>query len=107
MVDVNDFITGADGDLIIENGDLKVDESTLQHQRDLLLSNKGEFKQNPTIGVGLNNFILENLSSADFNKAVTEEFENDGMHVIKIQSESLENVTIDAEYGNTESDSTR
>jgi hypothetical protein len=107
MAEVNDFLSGEDGDAIIENGDLKIGESTLQHQRDLLLANKGEYRQNPTIGVGLNNFIDDNFSSAEFNKEATLEFENDGMQVIKIVSKNTEDIIIDAEYGSTESDSTK
>jgi hypothetical protein len=107
MVDVNDFITGADGDLVIANGDLKIDESTLPHQHDLLLANKGEYRQHPTIGVGLNNEIDDNFDSVDFKKAVTQELENDGQRIVKIEAKDPEKIKIDSEYVSTESDSTR
>src|SRR5690348_8121762 len=107
MVDVNDFLSDDTGDAVIENGDLKIAESTLQHQHDLLLANKGEYRQNPTIGVGLNKFIDDNFSPADFKKAVTSEFENDGMRVKKIEADNPEEIKIDAEYGNKENNSSR
>ena len=40
-----------DGDVEVGTGDLTYTESTGQHKRDLLLADKGHFKENPDRGV--------------------------------------------------------
>jgi len=96
---VFDYIEDEDGDLEIgSDGDFVVDESTLQHQKDLLIAHKGEYKQNPTVGVGISDFLLGDSSEAEFKKAVQREFEEDGMEVREIRVGDFTSVDIDAEY---------
>ena len=48
------------GDLDLSTGDLVVTESTYQHQRDLLLSDKGHIRDKAEAGVGAVNYLLDN-----------------------------------------------
>lgn len=83
-------------DLDIEQGDFANVESTLQHQRQLLINNKGTFKENPTICIGLWNYIDdENFSEA--MAAVRTEFPRDRMQINSI-SITAGNININAYY---------
>ena len=71
-------------DLATPSGDFNVVESTAQHQRQLLLNNKGDFKQNPTICVGtVEYFDDEHLQ--ELTRAISVEFTRDGMEVKSIK----------------------
>lgn len=51
-----DILIGDDMDLIIENGDIKLGLSDYQHVNNLMLSNKGEYKQYPILGIGIQKY---------------------------------------------------
>lgn len=92
-----DFLLDEDFDLQIAGGDLVVDESTYQHQKILLFADKGQFKQNPTIGVGSRRY-LETSKPDELAREIRLEFYGDGMDVKNINiSDNLE-IVIDAEY---------
>jgi hypothetical protein len=94
---MKDFLLDAEtGDLKIENGDLVVGTSDQQHQRLLLLCDKGSFKEFPSTGVGASNF-LEGEDPADFLREVRTQFTADGMTVRKIAFENNK-LKIDARY---------
>ena len=46
-----------DNDLKFENGDLSIGDSDQQHIEDLLLANKGDYKQSPIVGIGIKKWI--------------------------------------------------
>ena len=93
---MKDFLLDIDDDLQCANGDLVVGESTTQHQNLLLLSSKGAWKENPTVGVGAAGF----LKDEDVNgllAEIKEQFEKDGMKVNNIYY-SNDKITTDANY---------
>ena len=99
MADVYDILTSDDGELAFEGGDLKVGESTLQHQEDLMLAGKGSYKQYPTIGVSAIDFLQENELEGDGLAArIQEQLQKDGMTVEDIVIESLGNIQVSAYY---------
>ena len=59
MAQVNDgdFLEDEDGDLIIENGDFKIGDATLQHVKDILVAAPGHYKQSPAIGADIQQII--------------------------------------------------
>ena len=71
-------------DVLIQTGDFVIGESTAQHQRQLILNNKGDFKQNPTIGVGAFEYF-DDEHMRDLIRAVSVEFSKDGMDVQSIK----------------------
>lgn len=71
-------------DLAIKNGDFLTGESTAQHQQQLLLNNKGDFKQNPTIGVGAFSYF-DDEHMHNLIRAVSIEFARDGMDVREVK----------------------
>lgn len=81
---MKDILLNSDSDLDFANGDFATGESTLQHQNLLLISSKGAWKENPTVGVGAAGF----LKDEDVNGLLAEikqEFEKDGMKVNSIE----------------------
>lgn len=98
---MKDILLDETGDLLIKDGDIVVGESTEQHQKHLLLAQKGDFRQHPQIGVGLSDFLNDD-ALRDLPAAIQKEFENDGMKVKKINVIKKENdkmgLKIDASY---------
>lgn len=78
-----DLLTDETGDLGVKDGDLLTGFSDLQHQEHLLVTQKGQLKQFPDVGVGIESFLLD--SEIDEMLAeVRSEFIKDGMTVTKL-----------------------
>lgn len=84
------------GALAIASGDFKMGESDRQHQKLLLITDKGAWKEFPTAGVGAANY-LEAENPADLIKEVRQQFAADGMKVSGIAVENGK-LKIDASY---------
>lgn len=93
---MQDFILDTDGDLKIANGDLVIAESDLQHQEDILKSDKGHNKEFPTMGVGLEEYLNDDDVSGMLNE-IRKQFKADGMTVNSVKYNNG-NVQIDANY---------
>lgn len=93
---MTDILLGTDGDLKIENGDLVIGYSDTQHQKLLLTSFKGQWKEKPTIGVGAAGF-LKDEDVQGLAAEIKQEFERDGMRVNKIVV-TTDNIKVDATY---------
>lgn len=94
---MKDFVFDDNGDLLIQNGDFVIGESDNQHQLDILLAEKGEFKEFPEIGVG----IQEMLSDDDFVEFLIEAKKNleyDGMNINNIEFTENGSLNIDGNY---------
>jgi hypothetical protein len=101
-MEVKDYLLDANDDLQIgDNGDFLSGESTYSNQRELLLLSKGEFKAEPLCGVGLNEFLLDDGSKAEFERIVNQQFKADGMRIQKVDLKSWEDLKIKASYEET------
>lgn len=103
MAEVKDLLLDADFDLIIKDGDFEVGESTDMHQLCLLMANKGQYKQVPDVGVGINEYVNEEADIDQLSSIIAEEFEKDGMRITSLQIESLESLRVEAYYQTNES----
>jgi hypothetical protein len=81
----------------IEDGDLVVGDATLQHQQLLLISEKGEWKQNPSTGVGIKTYLNDD-SFADIAKEIETQFAQDGMTISLLNVFEDGKIKIEAEY---------
>ena len=79
-----DILIDDDLDLQIANGDLVVGESTLQNQLLLITCNPGDFKENPTICVGVAGYLKDD-DYEDLLPKIKKEFEKDGMIVERLK----------------------
>lgn len=77
---MNDIILTEQYDLATVNGDFAIDDCLKQSQMMLLKTNKGEWKQNPTMGVGVSSYI-EQHTPAHLAREIREQFSKDGMQV--------------------------
>lgn len=94
---MTDFLLDDNFDLLIVDGDLVIGESTAQHQKILILADKGEFKDVPMRGVGALKY-LEDHSPDNLAREIRQEFSADGMKVNKIQIAPDLNIQVDANY---------
>ncbi len=92
-----DIALNDDEDLDIQNGDFAATESTYQHQRQLILNNKGDFKQNPTIAVGAFTYF-DDEHMQNLVRAVGIEFARDGMDVREVKIAADGTLKSDALY---------
>ncbi len=91
-----DILLDETGDLAIKDGDFVIGESTIQHQQLLLASQKGEWKENPLVGVGIENYLNDDTTN-DMMNEISSQFEKDGMKIKSINSANSE-LLIDASY---------
>lgn len=98
MATPNDILLGLDFDLSFEGGSFAVGDATRQNQQFLLLTNKGEQKQHPTIGVGIRGFLNTESSVSQIKTAIQSEFERDGMKVNKLDIKPDFEFEIEAPY---------
>ncbi len=84
-------------DLSVVGGDFMCVESTAQHQRQLILNNKGDYKQNPTICVGAFDYMNDETYQ-ELIRAISIEFTRDGMDVQSVVLSQTGIVNSDAIY---------
>ena len=96
---MKDLLLDENGDLDVGNG-LQLTDSDFQHQEDLLVAGKTEWKESPDTGVGLYDYLNE----SEVNNMLLEvrsEFQNDGMTVKSVAyDETTGDLTYDAKYNN-------
>ncbi|MCL2290822.1 MAG: hypothetical protein FWC34_09020 [Bacteroidetes bacterium] len=92
------ILLGQDGDVMIRNGSMVVGDSSLQNQYMILVAQKNEFKEYPTLGVGVSDMLGDD-DVLEWKKRIREEFKKDDLKVNKtdldLQTGELE---IDAKY---------
>lgn len=71
-------------------------ETTPQNQAFLLVAHKGEFKEHPTIGVGMAD-MLNDHDFAYWRRLITYEFERDGQTIDRLELND-KGLTIEAHY---------
>ncbi len=75
-----------DEDMLVLAGDLWCSESTAEHQRQLILNDKGDFKENPDMCVGAARY-LDDEGAKELARAISVELVRDGMEVVSIVQE--------------------
>jgi hypothetical protein len=94
---MKDFRQRYDGDIDLTGGDLHYVESTVAHQRDLILTGMGELKHSPTTGVGIIYFLNDEKPEAML-RTVRRKFIQDGMTVNSVKQNAARELEVDAYY---------
>lgn len=97
-----DFLFDSNGDLYFRDGDFVAGESTLQHQHDILLAEKGDFTQSPLLGVGIMRELNNSVGEEDLRLLIQREMEGDGMRVHRLRIDGLlttGTIDLEATYG--------
>ena len=92
-----DILLDNNWDLLTKDGDFVIGESTIQHQELLILSSKGDFKENPTTCIGAPEWLKDEEVSGLLAET-KKEFERDGMTVNLLEFTSDEKFNVDAHY---------
>ncbi len=95
---VKDFKIDEQGDVVIKNGDFATHDATMQNQELILLSHKGEWKQSPWVGVGIEDYIDDEIGVTTLHSEIQKQFELDGMQVQKISGKSVIDTIVLAHY---------
>ena len=100
MKTATDIQLQSDGDIAVVAGDLGIEASDMQHIRDILLAEKGDWKFSPITGVGISSW-LNAPSTAEtmqiLRQRIRRQLEADAFEDISIKmNKTNEKVTIDA-----------
>lgn len=87
---------GDDFDLDVQNGQTQLGDTLAQNQALIVVSNPGEFKQHPALGVGIENWILDD-NPGNLPAEVKRQLKSDGMTVSRVALEGGE-LVISAYY---------
>lgn len=95
---MTDLLLDENNDLRIENGDVVFGGSDEQHRMLLLSTEKGAWKENPDVGVGLINYLMDD-DIPGLKNEVRKQFIKDGMKVQHVSyEEATNNLNYDAAY---------
>lgn len=86
------------GDILIQNGDFVIGESTAQHMQDLLIADKGQYRLHPEVGVGIDQFINADFYADEIAAAIQDDYTYDGLRISKLIVHSGQDVSINASY---------
>lgn len=81
-----DIKLDSEGDVVVASGDFVIVESKAEHNKNLILSSKGEFTEFPTVCVGAINYV-DDENPHDLIRAITAELQRDGMDVKSVAME--------------------
>lgn len=98
MVKNIDILLSSDIDIMLSNGDFVIGDSTMQNQYLILSSQKGEWKENPFIGAGIEDMLNDEGSEAYWKRRIAEELKRDGMDVKEVKIINNGQININAEY---------
>jgi len=91
-----DIILDSNNDLLVEQGDFVVSSSDDRHVNLIIVSNKGHYRFNPTIGVNAFSF-LNSVGQADaLKRSIQEQLSIDGFQVEKIDITENGKININA-----------
>ena len=84
-------------DLVIQNGDFVIAEADKTQAKFIILASKGEIRQYPLLGVGINRFIGSSIGADILFNTVKNELLSDGLSLdsFNLKNNSGGNVEID------------
>jgi hypothetical protein len=77
---MNDILLNEEDDLQFRGGDFVVEHSARQHQRHLIIADKGNYKQHPLIGVGAAGYLMDE-NQEDLIREIHREISRDGQKI--------------------------
>lgn len=93
-----DYLYDDSGDILIENGDFVTGLSDDQHVADILSANKGDYRQFPTVGVNMANFLKKQDNNlADLKRQIQVNLEADGYKLTDFNISSKGDLSLDYE----------
>ena len=93
-----DILINQDGSPQVKNGDFAVGVSDMQHASLLINSEKGEFRHQPLLGVGVANYINDERPSTLLSQAIRTNIEADGGNIGELTVQGG-NINLEVNYG--------
>lgn len=84
-----DLLLDSFGDLVIEEGDFAIGLSDMQHVKHIVEAQKGEFKEFPFMGFGVESYLKTNTNPLAFKRDLK----------IQLEYDSYKNTDIDLSKG--------
>lgn len=94
---MQDILLDNDNDLNFSRGDFDVGFSDLQQQKQIVVANKGEWKQHPEVGVGIVDMIADDRYT-EMLIEVKKQLEYDGMQIDDVALKENGKLFIDGTY---------
>ncbi len=85
-----DIILNEDFDLLVEGGDFAVSESDEQHVQLIATSNKGDWREEPTLGLNPAKFVNAVGAASKLKRALQLELRKDGYGDLAIEMDGLQ-----------------
>ena len=76
------------------SGDLIIDDAQLQHQRLIIMANKGNFRNHIEVGVGITEYLLDEGDLVDLQHEIQSQFELDGNRIDYMAIPNINNMQI-------------
>lgn len=95
-----DILQKADGDIDLTASVIRLTDATLQHQRDIVLTQPGSMKHAPMRGVGIEDYMNDE-SPELLLRRIRQQLTIDGMKVRQIKAKPNGEVEISARYENS------
>ena len=80
-----DILLDADGDLLMENGDLVIGEADNQNVELIFKANKGEIRSSPELGFGAGKYVKSTDPKARFKRDLKVELARDNYKDLDIE----------------------
>lgn len=81
---MKDFVfDSATEDIKIVNGDLAIEDSDQQHTMSIIVANKGDYKSDPAVGVGIEDYLNDD-NIEGMLKEIRRQLKYDGMTIEKL-----------------------
>lgn len=94
---MQDFLTDEKGDLIIKDGHFLIGECTNQNKRSLYLAQKGEYRQYPSTGIGIQD-VIDSEDLDELPSLIQKEFEDDGIKIKTLEVFEDGTINDDSKY---------
>jgi len=85
-------------DLLIQNGDFRVEDATRTHAKILIKANKGEIRQYPLLGIAIERYIGSNVDTLIIEDAIREGLRQEGIRIKSLSLvRTLSNIDVELE----------
>ena len=95
-----DVLLDTDNDLLFRDGDIVIAPSKEQHIKQILFSEKGDWKQFPIVGIGIKDYINSPLTrkvKTTLEKEILLQLQSDNFIQITAKVESWSEINIEAD----------
>ena len=92
---VKDIIIDDSGDLVFTNGDFTIKNSDSQHAILVVNTMAGAWKQHPTCGVGITNYLASQGKSLELKRKMSVQLQGDGFVNVEVNVRAITTDSID------------